>query len=168
MLHAKTTVTDTSWARIGSTNLNRSSLLGNWELDVVLEDHAAAAEMETAFRRDLEQSAEVLSRPLRAPPPLQRVFPSALAIGRPSGSFPVHSPGRRERYQRRLVAVRALVASARRALFGTAAMVLLGVAVLAFLVPRTIAFLLGMASLGLALMALRSALRGEPDFPGLD
>jgi cardiolipin synthase len=168
MLHAKTTVTDTIWTRIGSTNLNWSSLLGNWELDVVIEDPAAAAEMESAFRRDMEQSAEVLSRPIRAPQPFQRVLPSALAIGRPSGSFPVHSPGRRERNQRRLVAVRALVTSARRALFGTAAMVLLGVAVLAFLVPRTIAFLLGMASLVLALMALRSALRGEPDFPGLD
>ena len=38
MVHAKTAVADGRWARIGSTNLNISSWIGNWELDVVIED----------------------------------------------------------------------------------------------------------------------------------
>lgn len=167
MLHAKTTVTDATWARIGSTNLNWSSLLGNWELDVVIEDPAVAAEMEAIFRRDLEASAEVLSRPVRAPPTLRRVLPAALAIGHPESGTPSHAPGRHERYQRRLVTLRAVVTSARRALFGTAALLLLIVGVLAFLAPRTTGLLLGAGSGVLAALALRRAVRGEPDSPGL-
>lgn len=58
MLHAKTSVTDGRWVRIGSTNLNWSSLR-NWELDVIIEDSTAAAEFERVFRRDLTRSAEV-------------------------------------------------------------------------------------------------------------
>lgn len=168
MLHAKTTVTDTTWARIGSTNLNWSSLLGNWELDVVVEDEGVAAEMEAVFRRDLEGSAEVLSRPVRAPDAIRRLLPRALAFGRPEARLAGHLPGRHERNQRRLVALRAVVTSARRALFGTAAVFLLGVGLLAILMPRTTGLLLGTASLFLALLALRGALRNESDLPGLD
>jgi cardiolipin synthase len=38
MLHAKTAVADGRWARVGSSNLNVSSWLANWELDVAIED----------------------------------------------------------------------------------------------------------------------------------
>ena len=38
MLHAKTAVADSNWARVGSTNLNIASWFGNLELDVVIED----------------------------------------------------------------------------------------------------------------------------------
>ena len=38
MLHAKTAVADGLWARIGSTNLNIASWMGNYELDVAIED----------------------------------------------------------------------------------------------------------------------------------
>ena len=38
MLHAKTAVADARWARVGSTNLNLASWIGNRELDVVIED----------------------------------------------------------------------------------------------------------------------------------
>jgi phosphatidylserine/phosphatidylglycerophosphate/cardiolipin synthase-like enzyme len=33
MIHAKTMVADGVWSRIGSSNLNSASLLGNWEID---------------------------------------------------------------------------------------------------------------------------------------
>src|SRR5256886_16865165 len=36
MLHAKTLVADRRWARVGSSNLNGSSLLTNYELDVAV------------------------------------------------------------------------------------------------------------------------------------
>ena len=46
MMHAKTAVADGRWARVGSTNLNIASWLGNCELDAVIEDAAFAAQME--------------------------------------------------------------------------------------------------------------------------
>jgi cardiolipin synthase len=63
MLHAKTAVADGRWARVGSSNLNLSSWMGNWELDVAVEDGGFAAEMEGAFERDLENSTEVVLAP---------------------------------------------------------------------------------------------------------
>jgi cardiolipin synthase len=59
MIHAKTAVADGFWARVGSSNLNLASLLGNWELDVAVTDLNFAAEMEALFLRDVESSVEV-------------------------------------------------------------------------------------------------------------
>lgn len=59
MIHAKTAVADGFWARVGSSNLNLASLLGNWELDVAVTDLHFAAEMEALFLRDIESSVEV-------------------------------------------------------------------------------------------------------------
>jgi cardiolipin synthase len=60
MLHAKTAVADARWARVGSTNLNIASWLGNFELDAVIEDAAFAAEMEQLYLRDLANSTELV------------------------------------------------------------------------------------------------------------
>lgn len=60
MLHAKTAVADGRWARVGSTNLNIASWLGNCELDAVIEDVAFAARMEETYLRDLTNSTEVV------------------------------------------------------------------------------------------------------------
>jgi cardiolipin synthase len=60
MLHAKTAVADSRWARVGSTNLNIASWLGNCELDAVIEDAAFAAQMEEAYLRDLASSTEIV------------------------------------------------------------------------------------------------------------
>lgn len=161
MLHAKTSVADGRWVRVGSTNLNWSSLLGNWELDVIIEHPAAAAEMELTFRRDLARSSEVLVRPPRAPGRLRELLPDALAITEPEEEPPPHLPGLRERRRRGLVALGAVLASARRGLWGSAALVLLGLGVLAFVLPRAVGILFGVLSLTLALLAGRGAL-GRP------
>jgi phosphatidylserine/phosphatidylglycerophosphate/cardiolipin synthase-like enzyme len=60
MVHAKTAVCDGLWARIGSTNLNLSSWLGNWELDVVIENQEVAEKIAEMFLEDLENSTEVV------------------------------------------------------------------------------------------------------------
>jgi cardiolipin synthase A/B len=60
MLHAKTAVADGRWARVGSTNLNLASWLGNRELDVVVEDEAFAGRMEEMYVEDLRNSTEVV------------------------------------------------------------------------------------------------------------
>jgi cardiolipin synthase len=75
MLHAKTAVVDTRWARVGSTNLNIASWLGNCELDAVIEDALFAQQMEAMYLQDLANSTEIVldaRRRLRAPGPLSR------------------------------------------------------------------------------------------------
>src|SRR2546427_13096292 len=63
---------DRRWARVGSTNLNVSSLLTNYELDVVAECEGLAEELAAQFRHDLASSREIVLEPrrLRLPPRL--------------------------------------------------------------------------------------------------
>jgi cardiolipin synthase A/B len=79
MLHAKTAVADGRWARVGSTNLNIASWLGNYELDVVAEDGQFASLMETMYLDDLTNATEVLldsRHRIQAPPrPSDRATP---------------------------------------------------------------------------------------------
>lgn len=60
MLHAKTAVADGRWARVGSTNLNIASWMGNRELDVIVEDPAFAAQMQQMYLADLENATEII------------------------------------------------------------------------------------------------------------
>ena len=60
MLHAKTAVADSRWARVGSTNLNLTGWLGNWELDVAVEDEMFAKAMEAMYLDDLSRATEVV------------------------------------------------------------------------------------------------------------
>jgi cardiolipin synthase A/B len=60
MMHAKTAVADRRWARVGSTNLNLQSWLGNWELDVAIEDDDVGRDMAEMFEADLAHATEVV------------------------------------------------------------------------------------------------------------
>jgi cardiolipin synthase len=60
MLHAKSAVADGVWARVGSTNLNFASWLGNWELDLAVEDERFAAQMEAMYEQDLTRATEIV------------------------------------------------------------------------------------------------------------
>ena len=60
MLHAKTAVADGRWARVGSTNLNITSWIGNYELDVAVEDANFAAQMEALYEEDLTHATEIV------------------------------------------------------------------------------------------------------------
>lgn len=53
MLHAKTAVADGQWARVGSSNLNIASWLGNRELDVAVEDAGFAGQLAAQYEQDL-------------------------------------------------------------------------------------------------------------------
>jgi cardiolipin synthase A/B len=59
MIHAKTMVADGWWSKVGSTNLNFSSLIANWEIDLVVEDTDFAQQMERLFEDDISNSREV-------------------------------------------------------------------------------------------------------------
>ncbi|MBI1821389.1 MAG: cardiolipin synthase B [Nitrospirae bacterium] len=60
MLHAKTAVADGRWARVGSTNLNMASWIGNYELDVAVEDETFAKTMEQMYLEDIAHSTEII------------------------------------------------------------------------------------------------------------
>jgi cardiolipin synthase A/B len=72
MMHAKTAVADGRWARVGSTNLNLASWIGNWELDVIAEGEQFSQEMECMFLEDLAQSTEIVLREKRSIRPAQQ------------------------------------------------------------------------------------------------
>ncbi|NNF39184.1 MAG: cardiolipin synthase B [Gemmatimonadetes bacterium] len=60
MIHAKTSVADGLWCRVGSSNLNAASLLGNWEIDVGVLDAELAGQLEGLFLADLASSVEIV------------------------------------------------------------------------------------------------------------
>ncbi|MEP6897168.1 MAG: phospholipase D-like domain-containing protein [Rhodanobacter sp.] len=65
MLHAKTAVADRQWARVGSSNLNIASWLGNQEIDVAVEDAGFASQLADQYERDLQNATEIVLAPRR-------------------------------------------------------------------------------------------------------
>ncbi|HEX6059058.1 MAG TPA: phospholipase D-like domain-containing protein [Gemmatimonadaceae bacterium] len=59
MMHAKTSVVDGRFVRVGSTDFNPLGVAINFELDAVIEERAVAAEAEAMFLDDLAQSREI-------------------------------------------------------------------------------------------------------------
>ena len=66
MMHAKTSVVDGRWVRVGSTDFNPLGVAINYELDAVIEDAALGQAAERMFLADLEESREVTLEPLDA------------------------------------------------------------------------------------------------------
>jgi cardiolipin synthase A/B len=59
MMHAKTSVIDGRWVRVGSTDFNPLGVAINYELDAVIEDKTLGETAEQMFLADLEASREV-------------------------------------------------------------------------------------------------------------
>jgi cardiolipin synthase A/B len=163
MLHAKTLVVDRRWVRVGSTNLNFSSLLANYELDVVVEDEALAVELAERFRLDAADSHEIVLRDGR-----RLLLPrlvDAAALPAP------HPPVRRARHERRRVAVVALAQVAgglrrRLAASVTGGALLIGGLLLVF--PRVTAVTLAVLAFGTALPFAWYSVVGRPRGRGAD
>lgn len=144
MLHAKTTLADHRWARVGSSNLNPSSLLANYELDVVADSGDLVAELATQFRRDIASSREVVRRPrrMRLPPKLV----AEPAVAPPAG----HRRSGRERSYAAVVALRQVAGGLRRALAGSAAVALAALGGLLLAFPRLTATAMAAAAFTVA------------------
>ncbi len=85
MIHAKTAVADRHWARVGSSNLNLASRIGNYELDVAVENEAFARQMEDTYSNDLERATEImLNRRNRVRPSVPGT-PVRRGLARPGG-----------------------------------------------------------------------------------
>ncbi|MFL5800135.1 MAG: phospholipase D-like domain-containing protein [Roseiflexaceae bacterium] len=59
MIHAKTATIDGVWSTVGTANLDRLSLAGNYEINVEIQDTGFAAEMERVFEHDLTNAFEI-------------------------------------------------------------------------------------------------------------
>lgn len=106
MIHAKTSVVDGVWCRVGSSNLNAASLLGNWELDVGVLDGDLGKQLEGLFLADLASAAEIVlpGRTTIGGRPVSTAVGMSTAPLDPQGSLPErieqqlrtlgHAPGR--------------------------------------------------------------------------
>lgn len=150
MLHAKSVVVDGRWTRVGSSNLNLSSLVANYELDVLAEDPALAMEMEAQFRRDTERSAEIR---LRIPGASGGRRKRATIGPEPVLTRTVHRPGLRERRGRAVAAMQQIMQGARRTVVLSYCIGLTVIAVLFLFFPHGMAIIFAVLSLWLALAA---------------
>ena len=167
MLHAKTAVADGRWARIGSTNLNIASWLGNYELDVAVEDRRFASAMEEMYEEDLANATEIVldarrrvcstgeqARRRRAPAggSTARAAAGALRIGNTVGAA---------------IADRRVLGPAEAGIMTGAGLALLGLALIGILWPLVVALplalLAGWAAVSLLIRAraLRAAGRRQ-------
>jgi cardiolipin synthase len=59
MVHAKTSTIDGRWSTVGTANIDRLSMTGNYEINVEIIDDGFAGEMERIYRTDLSNSEEL-------------------------------------------------------------------------------------------------------------
>jgi cardiolipin synthase len=163
MLHAKTIVSDGRWVRIGSSNLNPSSLIGNYELDVLIEDRSLAESVERQFRLDIGRSREVRRRPLRGPRRISEALPTALTREEPEVDPGRHRRPRRETRRRAVLALRAIASNARKSVFVPISAMFVALGVLFFALPRQTAYVFGAICAWLAISAGREAFRRRAD-----
>lgn len=162
MIHAKTAVADGRWARVGSTNLNVSSWIGNYELDVAVENEVFAQAMEELYLEDLGNSTEIILNERQKVSPVQkrswrsrrraalggasvgRVGASAIRIGNTVGAA---------------ITNRRVLGPAEARIMGSAGMILLLLAVVGLLWPRWVvipfAILMGWLALSLFIRAYK-------------
>jgi cardiolipin synthase len=155
MIHAKTMVVDREWARVGSTNLNVSSLLGNYEIDIVAECDTLTEALAGQFRRDAAQSREIVLVE-------RRRFPARLVRAPESATSPPvrvrHKWSRRELQAAAGIALVQVAGGARRMVAGALALMfaLLGGLLLVFPTATSIVLASGTlaVSFGFAVYAL--------------
>lgn len=156
MVHAKTAVADGRWARVGSSNLNLASWMGNCELDLAIEDEDFAAAMQDQYEADLENATEVLLGPRprrrRSPGP-RRGAAGSLPMGRATAQRSRRAAGalRLANTVGAAITSRRVLGPAEGGVLLGGALLLAGIGVVALLWPAALAY-------PLAVIALWSAL----------
>ncbi len=165
MMHAKTAVADGHWARVGSTNLNAASWLGNWELDVVVEDDHFGAAMEEMYLRDLAQATEIVLSKRRK---IERVEQPSLPPSRRAGGSASRAAAGALRIGNTIGAAftaRRRLGHEEASLAGRAGGLLVVLGVAAALLPRLVAFPLAAVALWLGAALLLKAYRLRESAP---
>ncbi len=83
MVHAKTMTIDGEWSTIGTANIDRLSLTGNYEINLEVLDDGLAAGMSRIFARDAEQSTPIDPQQWGSRPTIARVYERILQVWRP-------------------------------------------------------------------------------------
>jgi len=83
MIHSKTATVDSIWSTIGTANLDRVSLLGNYEVNVEITDAGMAHLMEKVFLADLSNCRELTLDAWRARPAYARLAEAIIKPLRP-------------------------------------------------------------------------------------
>lgn len=79
MIHAKTMTIDGQWSTIGTANIDRLSLTGNYEVNVEIFDSGLAAHLETVFATDQTNSTQLSTEAWNARPAAARAVETLLA-----------------------------------------------------------------------------------------
>ncbi len=79
MVHAKTITVDGQWCSIGTANIDRLSLRGNFEVNLGIYDEAQAGHLERVFLNDLENCDELTFEQWQRRGPLTRFSERVLA-----------------------------------------------------------------------------------------
>jgi cardiolipin synthase len=156
MMHAKTAVADGRWARVGSTNLNIASWLGNYELDVIVEDERFGASMERLYEDDLGRATEIVLAPrsrVRATAPRPAVRRGGSASRAAAGALRLGNSVTAAITNRRLLG------PAEAGTIAKMGLVLLALATVAVLWPFVVAVPLAVLGVWMALALLAKAWR---------
>jgi len=171
MLHAKTLLADRRWARVGSSNLNVSSLLTNYELDVVVESETLTDALADQFERDLAAGREIALMARRRGRLPARLMGTPAAAGDPLTTTGEHKRSGYELGAVAVVALRRVAGGLRRAIAWTAALTCAGLGALLLLFPRVTSIVLAAGTFWLAatfgLYALERRRAREYDDDGL-
>lgn len=151
MIHAKTLVADRRWARLGSSNLNVSSLLGNYELDLLADNPAAAETLATQFRRDLLSATEVILQPRRPRLPPRLVSEPLPGHDGNEPPLPLHKRSGYELGAVAVVALRRVAGGLRRSMAVTAGIAFVILGALQLLFPRVMGAIVAVGCFWLAL-----------------
>jgi len=161
MLHAKTAVADGRWARVGSTNLNLASWLGNWELDVVVEDEGFASEMQAMYLDDLKHSTEIILSHNRRPRPVlpRRLRPRPRGAARGSANWAAKGVLRIGNVVGAAMTNRRVLGPAESSLMLTSGLALAVFIAMTIFLPRVVAGALALLSTWIAVTLLVQAWR---------
>ena len=160
MMHAKTAVADGKWARIGSTNLNIASWIGNWELDVVIEDEKLGRQMSQMFLEDLSNSTEiVLTRrnKVRLAQPLPAAGKARISSG--SGKQVLTGVLRVGSAINTVVTGHRMLSRTESASLLTISVVVLALSAVALFLPKVIAYPVGVILVWMGIVVLFKGLR---------
>jgi cardiolipin synthase A/B len=161
MLHAKTAVADGRWARVGSTNLNIASWMSNWELDVIADDDAFAAEMQGMYLDDLSHATEIVLTSKRHPRPIvpRRMRSRPRGAARGSANWAAKGVLRVGKVVGAAVTSSRVLGPAEASLMLSGGLTLLGLVAVTILLPRLVAGALAVVGAWVALTLLVQAWR---------
>lgn len=159
MLHAKSAVADGRWARIGSTNLNVASWMGNCEIDIAVDDEIVGRAMQVQYEHDLLDATEIVLHGAHRVKRRERQTTTAKLAGATSGNAAA-SALRLVNTVGAAIAHRRELAPAEKRILLLGAAILLAIAVAAVFEPRLLAwpisFVAGWSALALLVRYLRA------------